>query len=233
MAARDLDICIVGAGMSGLLMGIVLQKAGIERFRIYEKADSVGGTWRENRYPGLTCDVPSFFYSYSFEPNLEWTHRFSPGPEIRAYFERVAEKYGLLPRISFGEAVESARYEDGGWTIGTSRGATTRADVLVAATGPLHHKNHPEIPGLESFEGACFHTADWHDEVELSGRRIGVVGNKASLGSLAVSSGWDSERAAPMRRMRVLNHDGRPDRPGRAPQHGSHDGNRESPSAAP
>ncbi len=177
MAARDLDICIVGAGMSGLLMGIVLQKAGIERFRIYEKADSVGGTWRENRYPGLTCDVPSFFYSYSFEPNLDWTHRFSPGPEIRAYFERVAEKYGLLPRISFGEAVESARYEDGGWTIGTSRGAATRADVLVAATGPLHHKNHPEIPGLESFEGACFHTADWHDEVELSGRRIGVVGN--------------------------------------------------------
>ena len=86
----ELESCIIGAGMSGLLMGIRLQKAGM-RFRIYEKATSVGGTWRENTYPGLSCDVPSFFYSYSFEPNLDWTHRFSPGPEIREYLERVAQ----------------------------------------------------------------------------------------------------------------------------------------------
>ncbi len=88
----ELEICIIGAGMSGLLMGIRLQKAG-KRFRIYEKATSVGGTWRENTYPGLSCDVPSFFYSYSFEPNLDWSHRFSPGSEIRGYFDRIAERY--------------------------------------------------------------------------------------------------------------------------------------------
>jgi cation diffusion facilitator CzcD-associated flavoprotein CzcO len=162
--------------MSGLLMGIRLQKAG-KRFRILEKAASVGGTWRENTYPGLTCDVPSFFYSYSFEPNPDWSHRFSPGPEIRAYFERVAEKYDLLKYITFGTTVTSARYEDGGWLVETSGGEIFRADVLVDATGPLHIKHRPEIPGIERFEGACFHSADWDHEVELRGKRIAVIGN--------------------------------------------------------
>jgi cation diffusion facilitator CzcD-associated flavoprotein CzcO len=162
--------------MSGLLMGIRLQKADM-RFRILEKAASVGGTWRENTYPGLTCDVPSFFYSYSFEPNLDWTHRFSPGPEIRDYFERTAGKYDLLKHISFGETVTSARYEDGGWTIETGGGEQIRADVLIDATGPLHIKNYPKIPGLESFEGAIFHSADWDHDVDLRDKRIGVVGN--------------------------------------------------------
>ena len=172
----ELESCIIGAGMSGLLMGIRLQKAGM-RFRIYEKATSVGGTWRENTYPGLSCDVPSFFYSYSFEPNLDWTHRFSPGPEIREYLERVAQKYDLVKQISFGETVTSARYEDGGWTIETSGGGRVRADVLIDATGPLHIKNIPQIPGLESFEGTMFHSAEWDHDVDLTGKRIGVVGN--------------------------------------------------------
>ena len=172
----ELEICIIGAGMSGLVMGIQLQKAG-KRFRILEKGTSVGGTWRENTYPGLSCDVPSFFYSYSFEPNLDWTHRFSPGPEIRAYFERTAEKYGLLEHISFGCAVTSARYEDGGWVIETSGGEQIRADVLIDATGPLHIKNYPKIPGLESFLGTLFHSADWDHGVDLRDKRIGVVGN--------------------------------------------------------
>ena len=177
MTRRDeLETCIIGAGMSGLLMGIRLQKAGL-RFRIFEKAASVGGTWRENTYPGLTCDVPSFFYSYSFEPNPEWSHRFSPGPEIRSYFERVAEKYDLLKHISFGEEITDARYEEGGWTIETSGGERVRANVLVDATGPLHIKNYPEIPGLESFEGTSFHSADWDHDATLEGKRIGVVGN--------------------------------------------------------
>lgn len=172
-----LEVAIIGAGMSGMAMAVALQKAGIERFHIFEKADAVGGTWRENRYPGLSCDVPSFFYSYSFEPNPDWTHRFSPGAEIRAYFERVAEKYGLLRRISFGESIVSARHENGGWTIETSAGNRRRADVLVAATGPLHHKNYPQIEGIDSFEGAMFHSADWDDELDLHGKRIGVIGN--------------------------------------------------------
>lgn len=176
MRSAELETCIIGAGMSGLLMGIRLQKAG-KRFHIYEKANSVGGTWRANSYPGLSCDVPSFFYSYSFEPNLDWTHRFSPGPEIREYFERVAEKYDLLRHISFGETITSARYEKGGWEIGTSGGDHIRADVLIDATGPLQIKNIPEIPGLESFEGTLFHSAEWDHSVELARKRIGVIGN--------------------------------------------------------
>ena len=172
----ELEICIIGAGMSGLLMGIQLQKAG-KRFRIFEKSTSVGGTWRENTYPGLSCDVPSFFYSYSFEPNPDWTHRFSPGHEIRDYFERTAEKYDLLKHISFDETITSACYEDGGWTIETGTGERVRADVLIDATGPLHIKNYPQIPGLESFEGTLFHSADWDHSFDLEGKRIGVVGN--------------------------------------------------------
>jgi cation diffusion facilitator CzcD-associated flavoprotein CzcO len=170
------ETCIVGAGMSGLLMGIRLRNAG-KRFRIIEKASSVGGTWRENTYPGLTCDVPSFFYCYSFEPNPDWSHRFSPGPEIRAYFERVAEKYDLNRHITFGQTITSARFEQGQWSIETSAGERIRADVLVDATGPLHIKNYPEIRGLESFEGAMFHSADWDHSVSLEGKRIGVIGN--------------------------------------------------------
>jgi cation diffusion facilitator CzcD-associated flavoprotein CzcO len=172
----ELEVCVIGAGMSGLLMGIRLQTAG-KRFRIIEKASSVGGTWRENTYPGLTCDVPSFFYSYSFEPNPDWSHRFSPGPEIRAYFERVAEKHGLLEHITFGETVTSARFENGGWAIETSSGETIRSVVLVDATGPLHIKQYPEFQGMESFAGAMFHSADWDHSVDLKGKRIGVVGN--------------------------------------------------------
>jgi cation diffusion facilitator CzcD-associated flavoprotein CzcO len=172
----EIETCVIGAGMSGLLMGIRLQGAA-KRFRIIEKATSVGGTWRENTYPGLTCDVPSFFYCYSFEPNLDWSHRFSPGPEIRAYFERVAEKYDIVPHITFGQTITSARFEDGRWSIETSAGECFRADVLVDATGPLHIKNYPEIQGLESFEGAMFHSADWDHGVPLEGRRIGVIGN--------------------------------------------------------
>ena len=175
--AKQLEVAIVGAGMSGMAMAIELRNAGIEDFQIFEKADAVGGTWRENRYPGLSCDVPSFFYSYSFEPNLEWTHRFSPGYEIQAYFEGVAKKYDLLRSISFKEAVESARYEDGSWTIHTSTGNRYQARFLIAGTGPLHQKFYPEIEGLESFEGSMFHSADWDDDLDLDGKRIGVIGN--------------------------------------------------------
>lgn len=180
MAQRDPTVCIVGAGMSGLLMGIKLEQAGFRDFRIFEKAASVGGTWRENTYPGLTCDVPSFFYSYSFEPNLDWSHRFSPGPEIREYFERVAEKYDLHRRITFDAKITSARFEDGRWQIETASGERSSADVLVTACGALHQWRYPKIDGLESFEGALFHSAEWDHGVELEGRRIGVVGNGSS-----------------------------------------------------
>ncbi len=173
---RSVGTAIIGAGMSGLVMGIRLKQAG-RPFVILEKAESVGGTWRENTYPGLSCDVPSFFYSLSFEPNLDWSHRFSPGAEILAYFENIAGKYGLEGDISFGQAVTDARFEDGSWTIQTSDGETIRADFLVDATGPLHIKNYPQILGLDRFEGVQFHSAAWDHGVPLEGKRIGVVGN--------------------------------------------------------
>lgn len=176
MGRRDLEVCVVGAGMSGLLMGIRLKQAGI-RFRILEKAASLGGTWRENTYPGLTCDVPSFFYSYSFEPNPDWSHRFSPGPEILAYFERVAEKYGLFPYITFDTKVTGARWAEGRWAVETDRGDTIAADVLITACGALHRWRLPDIDGLGKFEGALFHSAAWDHGVDLHGKRIGVVGN--------------------------------------------------------
>lgn len=179
---RNLEVAIIGAGMSGLLMGIRLQKAGIENYTIFEKASRIGGTWRENTYPGLACDVPSFFYSYSFETNLDWSRRFSSGSEIQAYFERVAEKYDLNRHIEFDSEIVEARYADGAWAIETRLGEPVRARILVMATGPLHQKYIPEIEGLDHFSGETFHTAAWNHNVPLEGKRIGLVGT----GSTAV-----------------------------------------------
>ncbi|MEM7411980.1 MAG: NAD(P)/FAD-dependent oxidoreductase, partial [Myxococcota bacterium] len=176
---RQPTTCIVGAGMSGMLMAIRLQQRGMP-FTILEKAEAVGGTWRENSYPGLSCDVPSFFYAYSFEPNLDWSHRFSPGAEIRAYFEEIARKYDLAKHTRFGTTVRAACFENGRWRVETDVGPPVEADVLVDASGPLHIKNVPPIPGLERFGGACFHSADWDHDVPLAGKRIGVIGNGSS-----------------------------------------------------
>ena len=183
MPKRDLEVAIVGAGMSGMLMGIRLLQAGIRSFRIYEKAERVGGTWRENTYPGLTCDVPSYYYSYSFAPKADWSHRFSPGAEIQEYFEGVADDQGLLPYIEFDTEIVSARYGGGRWHLETRDGERSTADVFVMAAGPLHVKQYPDIPGLDSFAGACFHSADWQHDVGLEGKRIGVIGNGSTVRS--------------------------------------------------
>jgi cation diffusion facilitator CzcD-associated flavoprotein CzcO len=169
-------VAIVGAGMSGLCMGIKLKRAGIHGFTIYEKAEAVGGTWRDNTYPGLCCDVPSRFYQYSFELNPNWTQVFAPGPEIWGYFERVADRYGLREHLRLGKEVVSARFEDGRWSIRTRDGEEDTADFVVSACGVLHHPRVPEIEGLESFAGSAFHSARWDHDVELSGKRIAVVG---------------------------------------------------------
>ena len=167
---------VIGAGMAGILSGIRLRQAGYEDWIIYEKGDSAGGTWRENTYPGLSCDVPSHIYSYPFEPNPDWSHRFAPGAEIRAYFDRVADKYGIVPRIRFNEEVERLEFEKGRWRIHLASGRRDEADVVIAATGVLHHPMIPELPGLGSFAGACFHSARWDHSVPLDGKRIGVIG---------------------------------------------------------
>lgn len=201
-------ICIIGAGMSGMLMAIKLLKAGITNFKIYERASTVGGTWRENRYPGVACDVASFAYCYEFEPNANWSHRFSPGPEIFNYFKNTAEKYQLLPHIKFNTEVTKAEYKNDCWhiesvsntssDIGKSNSVTSivdpqataasnnqkiefaEFDIFIAATGPLHKRKYPNIPGLDSFVGDRFHTADWDDQYEVSDKRIGVIGTGSS-----------------------------------------------------
>ncbi len=184
---RRLRFAIIGAGMAGLLAGIRLDQKGDADFTIYEKGDTVGGTWRENRYPGLTCDVPAHAYTYSFAPNPEWTQFFSPGPEIQHYFERIADDYRLRDRIRFNSEVTDCRYVDGHWHIETSDGCKDIVDVVIAATGVLHHPNIPAIPGLQNFGGDSFHSARWDDSVALDDRRIGVIGN-GSTGVQIVSA---------------------------------------------
>ena len=178
----SLRIAVIGAGMAGILSAIKLEQAGFADFTVYEKAERVGGTWRENTYPGLSCDVPSHLYSYSFELNPDWSHRFSPGPEIQAYFERVARKHGVEKRTRFGDEVVRCEFTGGRWRLETKSGHRDEADVVIAATGVLHHPNLPDIAGLDEFEGALFHSARWDHAVALDGRRVGVVGT----GSTAV-----------------------------------------------
>jgi len=173
---RDLRFAIIGAGMSGILSAIKLQEAGITSFAVYEKAERLGGTWRENTYPGLSCVVPSHLYSYSFEPNAEWRHRFSLGGAIQAYFEDVAERRCVLPFIRFGDPVSRLEFADGRWKLETASGHRDEVDFVIAATGVLHHPSYPDIDGLGDFAGAAFHSARWDHDVDLAGKRVGVIG---------------------------------------------------------
>lgn len=174
--ARTPRVIVIGAGMSGICMGIRLLEAGIDDFVIYEKKEKIGGTWRENTYPGLACDVPSYFYTYSFEPNPNWTHRFPPGAEIQQYFESVFEKYGLATHTRFNTEIADCRFEGGRWQVDLADGASDSAEFLIAATGVLHQVKLPDIEGLDSFAGPRFHSARWDHNVELRGKRIGIIG---------------------------------------------------------
>jgi len=175
-----LRFAVIGAGMSGILSGIKLEEAGFDDFTIYEKAERIGGTWRENTYPGIACDVPSQLYSYSFAPNPDWSHRFSPGAEIQSYFEDVARKRGVVERIRFGAEITRCEFVGGRWHLSTQDGRRDAADVVIAATGVLHHPSLPELPGLDRFRGRWFHSARWDHGVALGGRRFGIVGTGSS-----------------------------------------------------
>ncbi|MEH6589684.1 MAG: NAD(P)/FAD-dependent oxidoreductase [Halioglobus sp.] len=173
---RNPSVVIIGAGMTGILLTIKMREAGITDLTILEKCDRLGGTWRENTYPGVACDIAAHMYTYSFEPNPDWSHRFAHGDEIQAYFERVGRKYGVTDSISFNEAVTSCIYKDGKWTVVTSKDRTIIADFVINSTGILHHPAKPDIPGIESFKGPVFHTAEWDHDVELSGKNVAVIG---------------------------------------------------------
>ncbi len=173
---RPLRVVVIGAGMAGILSAIKLREQGYDDFVVYEKADRIGGTWRENTYPGLACDVPAHLYTYSFEPNPGWSHVFAPGDEIQRYFEHVTRKYDVEKCIEFGTEVTRCEFQDGRWQLELNGGVRDVADVVIAATGVLHHPNIPDFPGIETFAGAWFHSARWDHSVPLDGKRVGVIG---------------------------------------------------------
>jgi cation diffusion facilitator CzcD-associated flavoprotein CzcO/acetyl esterase/lipase len=175
-------VVIIGAGFGGLGLAMTLKKAGIEDLTIIEKADGVGGVWRHNTYPGAACDVPSLLYSFSFEPNPDWTRQYSPQAEILDYLERCAAEYGLERHLRLGTEVERADFDEdaGVWRIRTTEGEEIEAEVLVSACGQLSLPALGRIPGAERFRGPIFHTAQWDHEVDLEGKRVAVVGTGAS-----------------------------------------------------
>ena len=169
-------IAIIGAGMSGIAAVVKLQRAGYTDLTVFEKTDSVGGTWRENTYPGLSCDIPSRWYSFSFALKADWKHRYSYGPEIQAYLETVATDFGVTRAVKFNTAVTDLRYEAPCWHLTTSAGEHEQYDVVIAATGILHQPVFPNIEGLDTFAGDAFHSARWDHSVKLAGKRVGIIG---------------------------------------------------------
>ncbi len=168
---------IIGAGMAGIVAAIKLKEAGFEHIEILEKADSLGGTWRENTYPGVACDVPSHLYSYSFELNPNWSHVFSPGSEILNYFKEVAKKYQVDDLIKYNQEVTSAHFNGNEWEVKTSTGFLSSAEYLIGATGVLHHPKYPDIKGIEDFKGEIFHSSRWNHDIDLASLRVGVIGS--------------------------------------------------------
>jgi cation diffusion facilitator CzcD-associated flavoprotein CzcO len=173
---------IVGSGFAGLGAAIALKRAGLHDFVVLEKAGAVGGTWRENTYPGCACDVPSHVYSFSFFPNPRWSETYATQPEIRDYLERATDRFDVRRHLRFGAEVVTATLDEerGTWTVTTKGGDTFVADVVVAGLGPLHRWSFPKVPGLERFRGKAFHSAGWDHAFDPSGKRIAAIGTGAS-----------------------------------------------------
>lgn len=174
------EVAIIGTGFSGIGAAIALDRAGISDYVLLEKSEDIGGTWRDNQYPGACCDVPSQLYSFSFELNPDWSHRFSPAEEIHAYQQRVTDKYDLRRRIRGGFEVDSATFADGGWVLKSRKDEQVRARYLISAIGALHIPYKPSLPGLEKFRGKVMHSAEWDKSYDFAGKNIVVVGSAAS-----------------------------------------------------
>ena len=180
MGKLDCKTLIIGAGFGGICMGVQMKTRGDTDFIIVEKADEVGGTWRENTYPGAECDIASALYSYSFAPNPAWDFKWAKQPQIHAYQKRVAKNYGLYDHIQFGRTVISATFFDGVWITKFVDGTEIRSQFLVSAIGQLHIPKTPEIKGASEFKGVSFHSAQWDHSYDYAGKRIAVIGNAAS-----------------------------------------------------
>jgi cation diffusion facilitator CzcD-associated flavoprotein CzcO len=179
--AREVGVAIIGSGFAGLGMAITLQQRGEDDYVVLERADEVGGTWRDNRYPGAACDVQSNLYSFSFAPNPDWPRSYSEQPEIQAYLEGIADRYDIRRHVVFGADVTAARWDDAAarWHVTTTAGEF-RARVLVSAAGALADPTYPDIPGLDRFAGTVMHSARWDDSHDLTGERVAVIGTGAS-----------------------------------------------------
>jgi cation diffusion facilitator CzcD-associated flavoprotein CzcO len=173
---------IIGAGFGGIGLGIKLRQAGFTDFIILEKSDRVGGVWRENTYPGAACDIPSHLYSFSFAPRADWPDRYANQADILAYLDDCARKFGLLPHVRFKTEVKEARWDDarGVWIVQTRDGVVFEAQALVTAAGQLNRPSCPQLPGIETFAGPVFHSAEWRHDVDLRGKSVAVIGTGAS-----------------------------------------------------
>jgi len=186
-AGKPPRVVIIGAGIAGICMGIKLRERGWTDFTILEKAERLGGTWRDNQYPGCACDVPAHLYVYSFAPNPAWRNRYAKAPEIWRYYHDQAKRGGVLEHIEYGKEVANCDFDGAGWTVKTKDGDTYKADVVVTGVGRLHQPNLPDIAGAGSFAGPSFHSARWDHTVKLAGKRLGVIGG-GSTGVQLVSA---------------------------------------------
>jgi cation diffusion facilitator CzcD-associated flavoprotein CzcO len=176
------DVIIIGAGFSGIGMGIKLKEAGIDNFLILEGADSIGGTWRDNDYPGCACDIPSHLYSFSFEPSPDWSRMFPAQDEIWAYLKHCVDKYGLTPYLSLNSNVDKAVFDEDAldWKVTTDDGRSFAGRALVSGMGGLSRPEYPDIPGLSLFKGSCFHSARWDHSFNFHDKTVAVIGTGAS-----------------------------------------------------
>ncbi len=182
MTAGQPRVLIAGSGFAGLGAAIKLREAGYGDITILERGDSVGGTWRDNTYPGAACDIPAHLYSFSFHTKPDWSTAYPKQSEIRDYLEEVADEFALRDLVVFGAEIVDARFDehDATWTVRTRDGRAFVGDVLLAAGGPLSDPAYPSLPGMDSFAGQAFHSSRWDHNVDLRGRRVGVMGTGAS-----------------------------------------------------
>jgi cyclohexanone monooxygenase len=178
---QALRIAVIGAGPGGIATGRELLQQGFENFTIFEKSDAAGGTWHLQTYPGLACDVWAHSYTYSYEPNPDWSASFVEQPEIEAYLQRCATKFGLDSHIRFNTAIVKAQYHDSGeWQLHSDSGEVFEFDVVISAMGNQHTAQYPDVPGIETFNGDSWHSTAWNHDISLAGKRVAVVGSAAS-----------------------------------------------------
>jgi len=182
MARRDLRILIVGAGFAGLGAAVRFKRAGFHQLTIVDRGDEVGGTWRDNTYPGCACDVPSHLYSFSFDPHFDWARPYAGQPQIRAYLNHIADAHGLRPHLRLSVDVERSVWDGSRqvWQVHLAGGEVLETDVLVSGIGALVKPSLPKLPGLADFTGSVLHTARWRDDVSLVGKRVALIGTGAS-----------------------------------------------------